>query len=233
MKEMADTCSICLDEFKEGETVRVLPCDHGELVHTTLLFWLVSLSEAGNENVIHTTQCKGQFGGDSSKVSCLVFHPKCVDEWLKKWNRTCPLCKSTIKRRGGRTQNPPAQTDENESSLLLPQSRAASQGNDDHADGESPNYGATAVTTRTRGRGQQHRRGGSGSSSGSGASHRNQVTSAEIELNADSNPGRLSSPLSLYHTPLHSDEEEQTPSYATANSGHVSVSFQSASTEQV
>ena len=24
-----ETCSICLEEFKEGETVRVLPCDHG------------------------------------------------------------------------------------------------------------------------------------------------------------------------------------------------------------
>ena len=28
-----------------------------------------------------------------------VFHPSCVDEWLQKWNRTCPLCKSTIERR--------------------------------------------------------------------------------------------------------------------------------------
>ena len=28
-----------------------------------------------------------------------VFHPSCVDEWLQKWNRTCPLCKSTIQRR--------------------------------------------------------------------------------------------------------------------------------------
>ena len=29
----------------------------------------------------------------------LVFHPLCVDEWLQKWNRCCPLCKSAIKRR--------------------------------------------------------------------------------------------------------------------------------------
>lgn len=29
-KESTDTCSICLEEFKEGETVRVLPCDHGK-----------------------------------------------------------------------------------------------------------------------------------------------------------------------------------------------------------
>ena len=164
-----------------------------------------------------------------------MFHPKCVDEWLKKWNRTCPLCKSTIKRRGGRTQNPPAQTDDNESSLLLPHSRATSLGNEDRTDGESPNYGATGLTVPSQvRRGQQHRRGGSSSSNGSSAGHRNQVTSAEIELSAESNPERLSSPMSLYHTPFHSDnEEEQTPSYATANSGCVSASFHSASTEQV
>lgn len=158
-----------------------------------------------------------------------------MDEWLKKWNRTCPLCKSTIKRHGGRTQNPPAHTDENESSLLLPPSRTVSLGQEDRADGDNVNYGATAVTTRSpRGRGQQHHRGGSGSSSGSIAGQRNQVTSAEIELSGESNPGRLSSPLSLYHTPLHSDDEdERTPSYATANSGRASASFHSVATQQV
>ena len=31
-KETVETCSICLDEFKEGETIRVLPCEHGELL---------------------------------------------------------------------------------------------------------------------------------------------------------------------------------------------------------
>lgn len=28
-KETSETCSICLEDFKEGETIRVLPCDHG------------------------------------------------------------------------------------------------------------------------------------------------------------------------------------------------------------
>ena len=34
-----------------------------------------------------------------------MFHPKCVDEWLKKWNRTCPLCKTSISRRKERRED--------------------------------------------------------------------------------------------------------------------------------
>lgn len=37
-----------------------------------------------------------------SLCSLSVFHPKCVDEWLRKWNRTCPLCKTSISRRRDR-----------------------------------------------------------------------------------------------------------------------------------
>lgn len=55
-KETTQTCPICLEDFKEGEKLRVLPCDH-------------------------------------------IFHPPCVDEWLQKWQRVCPLCKSLISRR--------------------------------------------------------------------------------------------------------------------------------------
>jgi E3 ubiquitin-protein ligase RNF13 len=55
-KDVCESCSICLEDFKSGDNLRVLPCDH-------------------------------------------IFHPSCVDEWLQKWNRTCPLCKSTIERR--------------------------------------------------------------------------------------------------------------------------------------
>lgn len=39
-KEATETCSICLEEFKEGETVRVLPCDHGEYKALTRKFVL-------------------------------------------------------------------------------------------------------------------------------------------------------------------------------------------------
>ena len=64
-----------------------------------------------------------------------VFHPKCVDVWLQKWNRTCPLCKSTIKRRGK-----PLFSGDPESSRLLSESGGATPSNhptngDDEIDG--------------------------------------------------------------------------------------------------
>ena len=31
-------------------------------------------------------------------LSFLVYHSKCVDEWLMKWNRVCPVCKRVILR---------------------------------------------------------------------------------------------------------------------------------------
>lgn len=32
-----------------------------------------------------------------------VYHPRCIDEWLHKWNCVCPLCKANITV-GGRNQ---------------------------------------------------------------------------------------------------------------------------------
>lgn len=63
-----ETCSICLDDYEEGERLRVLPCQH-------------------------------------------TYHTKCVDPWLTKGKRNCPMCKRKIRLGPRRTRRTSSESD--------------------------------------------------------------------------------------------------------------------------
>ena len=58
-----------------------------------------------------------------------------MDEWLRKWNRSCPLCKTTVRRRGQRSEN-----GEQERDRLITDEGTEGEG------GEGERYGAVGYS---------------------------------------------------------------------------------------
>ena len=155
-----------------------------------------------------------------------------MDVWLQKWNRTCPLCKSTIKRQGK-----PLFSGDPESSRLLSESGGATPSSlptdgDDEVDGArgghtagASNYGAVEHSSPLRLVTTGHRRSTSGvsSSSSQGGKHRRSsrlskssskqeptTSVTTIELNITSS-GETSRSASCSPSPLTSPRQFHTP----------------------
>ncbi|MBA0802996.1 hypothetical protein Gohar_013248 [Gossypium harknessii] len=84
-----ETCAICLEDYKDGEILKILPCQHGRVCSSSLLvafavllFLCISL--------FYLPPCKDLFFLLRLRAD---FHSSCVESWLTKWGTFCPVCK--------------------------------------------------------------------------------------------------------------------------------------------
>lgn len=82
-----ETCPICLDDFENGDRLRVLPCDHSK----SFGFSWTAISHL---------------------PSLLAYHASCIDPWLLKNRRVCPICKRKVLPKQPGTANSDSDTDE-------------------------------------------------------------------------------------------------------------------------
>ncbi|EMP38002.1 E3 ubiquitin-protein ligase RNF13 [Chelonia mydas] len=75
-----DICAICLDEYEDGDKLRILPCSHGYRSPTG--------QTASGNLLIHYPVC--------TAFPVAAYHCKCVDPWLTKTKKTCPVCKQKV-----------------------------------------------------------------------------------------------------------------------------------------
>ncbi|XP_026291798.1 E3 ubiquitin-protein ligase RNF13 isoform X2 [Frankliniella occidentalis] len=77
-----DTCAICLEDYQEGEKLRILPCSH-------------------------------------------AYHSKCIDPWLTRNRRVCPVCKRKVFAQDERVSDSDSDSDADDTTPLM---RPGSQG---------------------------------------------------------------------------------------------------------
>ena len=84
-----------MEDFEEGDKLRILPCDHGE----KFLFKY--------ESAYFLTKAKIWIYGDHTwslvffsqlinHVLVSGYHAKCIDPWLVKTKRICPQCRKRV-----------------------------------------------------------------------------------------------------------------------------------------
>lgn len=111
-----ETCAICLDDYVEGEKLRVLPCAH-------------------------------------------AYHSKCIDPWLTKNRRVCPVCKRKVFAADERViTDSESDSDADDSTPLIRNGHPGTQGGTFAAQRENPFSRALASQSEnpfSRGRRQQ------------------------------------------------------------------------------
>ena len=93
-----DTCAICLEDYVDGDKLRILPCSHGN-----------RLSE---KPIVEKLWPNCHLLWFFFFLSFVAYHCKCIDPWLTRNRRVCPVCKRRVLVHGEHFSDSESETDE-------------------------------------------------------------------------------------------------------------------------